>query len=96
MLRKAARSMRGQPIDVEKTLWWRLRGRKPGGLKFRRQHPVGRFIADFVCLEAALIVEPVASCTSMRTSSGQLSMSEAGRKPPVRFGQPQAGKWTLA
>ena len=49
--------MRGQPIDVEKALWWRLRGRKLGGLKFRRQHPVGRFIADFVCLEAGLIVE---------------------------------------
>ena len=56
-LRKAARSMRGQPIDVEKSLWWRLRGRKLGGLKFRRQHPVGRFVADFVCLEARLIVE---------------------------------------
>jgi very-short-patch-repair endonuclease len=25
--------------------------RKLGGLKFRRQHPVGRFVADFVCLE---------------------------------------------
>ncbi len=49
--------MRGQPIDVEKSLWSRLRGRKIGGLKFRRQHPVGRFVADFVCLEARLIVE---------------------------------------
>jgi very-short-patch-repair endonuclease len=56
-LRSAAREMRSSPIDVEKNLWWRLRGRKLGGLKFRRQHPVGRFIADFVCLEARLIVE---------------------------------------
>ncbi len=56
-LRAAARDMRGHPVDVEKALWWRLRGRKLGGLKFRRQHPVGRFIADFVCLEAGLIVE---------------------------------------
>jgi very-short-patch-repair endonuclease len=49
--------MRGHPIDVEKALCWRLRGRKLGGLKFRRQHPVGRFVADFVCLEANLIIE---------------------------------------
>ena len=56
-LRKAARSMRSHPIDAEKTLWWRLRGRQPGGLKFRRQHPIGRHIADFICFEARLIVE---------------------------------------
>jgi very-short-patch-repair endonuclease len=56
-LRKAARSMRGRPTDVEDALWWRLRGRKLSGLKFRRQHPVGRYVADFVCLEAKLIVE---------------------------------------
>jgi very-short-patch-repair endonuclease len=56
-LRKNAREMRSAPINVEKDLWWRLRNRKLGGLKFRRQHPVGRFIADFVCLDAQLIVE---------------------------------------
>ena len=56
-LRTAARTMRSRPIDVERDLWWRLRGRKLDGLKFRRQHPVGRYIADFVCLEAKLIVE---------------------------------------
>ena len=56
-LRSAAREMRSRPIDAEKALWWRLRGNKLGGLKFRRQHPVGRYIADFVCLEAQLIIE---------------------------------------
>src|SRR3712207_5054917 len=56
-LRSAARGMRSHPIDVEKAMWWRLRGRKLAGLKFRRQHPVGRFVADFVCLDAKLIVE---------------------------------------
>ncbi len=49
--------MRSHPIDVERDLWWRLRDRKLGGLKFRRQRPEGRYIADFVCLEAKLIVE---------------------------------------
>jgi very-short-patch-repair endonuclease len=56
-LRKSARAMRSYPTDVERTLWWRLRDRKLGGLKFRRQRPEGRYIADFVCLEAKLIVE---------------------------------------
>jgi very-short-patch-repair endonuclease len=49
--------MRSAPIDVEEALWWRLRGRRLDGLKFRRQHPIDRFIGDFVCLEARLVVE---------------------------------------
>lgn len=38
-------------------LWSKLRDRQVGGLKFRRQHPVGPFVADFYCAEAKLIVE---------------------------------------
>jgi very-short-patch-repair endonuclease len=56
-LRRSARAMRSRPTDVEEMLWWRLRGRRLGGLKFRRQRPLGPYIADFVCLEARLIVE---------------------------------------
>src|SRR4029079_7111726 len=56
-LRRSARSMRRAPIDAKENLWWRLRGRQLSGLKFRRQHPIGGFIADFACLEAKLIVE---------------------------------------
>jgi very-short-patch-repair endonuclease len=56
-LRCAARAMRSRPIDAERTLWWRLRDRKLGGLKFRRQHPLGRFIGDFVCMDARLVPE---------------------------------------
>ena len=56
-LRVSARSMRSHPTDVEKAMWWRLRNRNLGGFKFRRQRPIGRHVADFVCLEARLIVE---------------------------------------
>ena len=56
-LRSAARSMRGRPIDVEEAVWWRLRARKLGGFKFRRQYPIGGYIADFACLDARLVVE---------------------------------------
>ncbi len=43
-------------------MWSRLRNRKLRGFKFRRQHPIGWFIADFYCHEAALIVEVDGAC----------------------------------
>lgn len=44
--------------DAERTLWGVLRDREAmAGHKFRRQHPVGPYVADFACLEARLIVE---------------------------------------
>jgi very-short-patch-repair endonuclease len=38
-------------------LWAQLRDRRPGGHKFRRQYPIGPFIADFICFEARLVIE---------------------------------------
>jgi primosomal protein N' (replication factor Y) len=52
-----ARAMRREPTEVERLLWARLRDRRLGGYKFRRQHPIGAFIADFACLERLVIVE---------------------------------------
>jgi very-short-patch-repair endonuclease len=43
--------------EAEKRLWQMLRLRQTGGSRFRRQAPIGRFIADFVCHAARLIVE---------------------------------------
>ena len=53
----AARSLRQSSTDAERALWHRLRDRRLAGHKFRRQHPVGPFFADFACLGAGLIVE---------------------------------------
>ncbi|HTS44937.1 MAG TPA: endonuclease domain-containing protein [Puia sp.] len=39
-------------------LWGYLKNRQAAGLKFRRQHPLDKFIADFYCHERKLIVEP--------------------------------------
>ena len=47
---------RKQPTKAESTLWEHLRGKKEG-YKFRRQHVVGSYIADFVCLRKGLIIE---------------------------------------
>ena len=43
--------------DAEKALWKVLRCRQVSGLKFRRQHPFGDYILDFVCLEKKLVIE---------------------------------------
>ena len=52
-----AKSMRRSPSWNERALWKLLRDRGLEGLKFRRQVPVGRYIADFACLQRRLIVE---------------------------------------
>jgi adenine-specific DNA-methyltransferase len=43
--------------DAERRLWSHLRDRQLGGYKFRRQKPIGPFIADFVCAKQRLIIE---------------------------------------
>ena len=52
-----ARNLRKNQTDAEKALWRQLRARQLQGYKFRRQHPVGRDITDFCCLDAKLIIE---------------------------------------
>ena len=52
-----ARSLRGAQTDAEQALWYRLRNRRLDGWRFRRQHEIDLYIVDFVCAEAALIVE---------------------------------------
>ena len=52
-----ARKMRQEPTKAEQKLWQRLRRKQIGGCKFCRQHQFGRFIVDFYCHEARLIIE---------------------------------------
>jgi len=52
-----ARALRKNATDAERILWAALRNFKRGGLHFRRQSPMGRYIVDFVCHRAKLIVE---------------------------------------
>ncbi len=56
-LKIRARVMRKHPTPAEAILWQRLRHRRVGGYHFRRQHPVVRYIVDFYCAEAKLVVE---------------------------------------
>ena len=57
VLRDRARAMRSEMSAAELKLWSRLRGDKLAGLRFRRQHPIGIFIADFFCPALDLVVE---------------------------------------
>ena len=52
-----ARAMRREPTDAERVMWRVLRGRQLAHLKFRRQLPLGPYIADFACLDPRVIVE---------------------------------------
>ncbi|MDB5334203.1 MAG: hypothetical protein JWP03_5354 [Phycisphaerales bacterium] len=49
--------MRHSPAHAERRLWECLRARQLHGFKFRRQHSIGCYIADFYCAECRLIVE---------------------------------------
>ncbi|WMP17659.1 endonuclease domain-containing protein [Thiothrix lacustris] len=52
-----ARDFRKAPTPSEGILWQALRNRQIAGFKFRRQQPIGCFVADFFCAEKNLIVE---------------------------------------
>ena len=51
------RELRQSSTKAEKILWEYLRNRNLDGMKFRRQHPIDKFIADFYCHEKKLVVE---------------------------------------
>ena len=52
-----AKEMRSDATDAQQRLWFYLRAHRLGSHKFKRQQPLGRYIVDFVCFEAACIVE---------------------------------------
>jgi very-short-patch-repair endonuclease len=54
---KRARALRNNPTVTERVLWDRLRQRKLGGLKFRRQAPLGPYVLDFLCPRHRLVIE---------------------------------------
>ena len=52
-----ARTLRRKMTDSEKVLWEALRNRQCDKAKFRRQVPLGHFVADFCCMKVKLIIE---------------------------------------
>ncbi|WP_294121054.1 endonuclease domain-containing protein [Sphingomonas sp.] len=46
-----------QKMTLPEVILWRELRKRPGGIKFRRQHPAGPFVLDFACLESRLAIE---------------------------------------
>lgn len=57
MPKALARAMRRRMSDAELRLWVNLRGLRQRGLAFRRQSPLGRYVVDFECRKARLVIE---------------------------------------
>ena len=57
LLKKISREMRNFPTEAERLLWAELSGKKLQNFKFRRQHIIGSYITDFICLRENLIIE---------------------------------------
>src|ERR1041385_5917801 len=55
--RDAARALRRDSTDVERLMWRLLRDRRFAGVKFRRQVPIGPYIADFASTQHRLVIE---------------------------------------
>ena len=56
-LQERAKQLRQEQTPAERKLWSRLRRKQLHGFKFRRQHPIGRFVVDFCCVSQALVIE---------------------------------------
>ena len=57
VLKSRPQLLRTNATEAERRIWYFLRNRQFRSFKFRRQHPIGIYIVDFVCLEEKLIVE---------------------------------------
>ena len=79
--------MRKEPTLAEQKLWQHIRGKRILGHKFRRQHALDRFIVDFYCSEARLIVEvdgPTHEYTPEEDAIRQKFLEEMGNRV-IRF-----------
>jgi very-short-patch-repair endonuclease len=71
-----ARKLRKNMTDAERALWRLLRDRRMEGWRFSRQEPIDRYVVDFICFEARLIIE---------VDGGQHFESEADKKRDARL-----------
>ena len=81
-----AKELRSNLTNAEKILWGKLRNKKLG-VKFRRQHPIDRFIVDFIAPEAKLIVEidgPIHERIQEQDQTRQNRLEEMGYRV-IRF-----------
>jgi len=81
----AAKTLRRKMTDAEQALWFRLRGGRLDGWKFRRQHPIPPYIVDFYCVEARLVVELDGSQHSADVDAARAAALEKQGLQVLRF-----------
>ncbi len=74
--RDLRRQRRKNPTPAEKLLWSHLRNSQVDNLKFRRQHPFGRYLVDFYCYAKRLIIEVDGPIHERQAEDDQLRQSE--------------------
>lgn len=80
-----ARRLRRDQTDAEALLWSRLRDRRLDGWKFRRQAPVDRYIVDFLCVDAKLVIELDGGQHTATTDEARTRVIEACGYLVIRF-----------
>jgi very-short-patch-repair endonuclease len=80
-----ARALRRAQTDAERKLWEHLRAGQVDGLKFRRQHPVTPYIADFYCEAAKLVIELDGSQHAASVDAARTRFLEAQGLTVLRF-----------
>jgi len=80
-----SRRLRRDMTDAEHKLWQRLRSGQLGGLKFRRQHPIPPYMADFCCVSRKLIVELDGSRHGEQVDAARTRHLEAQGWKIIRF-----------
>jgi very-short-patch-repair endonuclease len=87
--KRRSRELRSAETSAEAKLWQALRNRKLSRWKFRRQHPIDRFVVDFVCLDAKLVIEVDGATHStlieLRRDAERTRMLEAFGFHVIRF-----------
>jgi very-short-patch-repair endonuclease len=74
--RDTARQLRANATEAEQKLWSGLRKKQLYGFQFRRPYSIGLFFADFVCLEANLVIEvDVLSTQTRKTKTNAAARS---------------------
>ena len=76
---RTARRLRRDRTEAEKWLWWALRDAFPG-TRFRRQHPVGRFIVDLACPSCKLAIELDGGQHAIQIGEDQQRTEELARR----------------
>ena len=80
-----ARRLRRDQTDAERVLWFRVRDRRLNGLKFKRQVPIDKYIVDFCCAEARLIVELDGGQHATRDETSRTAVLQAMGYLVLRF-----------